>query len=126
LSALAVDVDGPLPFLLADVFHQGVVHDPGAVDEHLHRTKLPGAPRQGKDLLTVRNVRRHDDALLTGVAFEAGLNVEEHVLAPGRKSDVGAFGAQCPRHGGADATRRPGHHGNPASEPPAVQNERNR
>src|SRR5918997_4857787 len=38
--ALAVDLDGPLPLLGADVLHKREVHDPGAVDERVHRAEL--------------------------------------------------------------------------------------
>src|SRR5215207_1554130 len=49
---LAVDFDGTLPLLLADVLHQGVVHDASAVDEDLHGTELlPGTPHERVDLL---------------------------------------------------------------------------
>src|SRR5215203_2223747 len=105
---LAVDFDGTLPLLLADVLHQGVVHDASAVDEDLHGTELlPGTPHERVDLLAVRHISRRHDAHLAITVFETGLDLQERLFPAGRQRHARPLRVQRPDHSGADAARSP-------------------
>src|SRR5918995_5013216 len=112
--ALAVDLDGKLPLLLAPVLHQGVVHDSSAVDEDLHGTKLLlGTRHERPHLPTFRNICRHYHALLAVTAFEPSLDLLKRLFPAGRQRHARPFRVQRLRYSGADTARRSGHHSNP-------------
>src|ERR671917_1275881 len=107
--ALAVDLDGPLPLLGADVLHQREVHDPSAVDERVHRAELGlRALHQRSHLAPVRHVGGVDHAPLAG--FELWLYLPQRVLAPGGEDHPRALFGEHLRDGGPDAARGPRHH----------------
>src|SRR5215210_2645762 len=122
-SPLAIDLDGPLPLLLANILHHGVVHDARTVDEDVHRPEFVlRAPHERTHLPAVRNVGSRDDALLPIPTFETGLNVEQHILTPSRERDMRPFGIERPDHSGTNTARSSGHYRNPPPKLSAAQN----
>src|SRR5215212_1980676 len=115
--ALAVDLDGTLPLLLADVLHHGVVHDPCTVDENLHGTELlPGAPHERVDLISVRYVSGRHDTHPAITVLETRLDLQEHLFPAGGQRHARPLRVQRPDHSGADAARSPDNNSYPVLE----------
>src|SRR3712207_5365999 len=95
--------------------HEGVVHDPGAVYEDVHRSELRlGARHERLDLPAVRDIRGDDDAF--GPFFQGSLHLEEGDLAARRERHGSALSGEGAGHCGADAARGPGHDRDPAPQ----------